>query len=73
MFTDTALYFVDIFNKINRRDQLLGHYYKCRLVPLEQLWNAFDKQSQSPLPDEKTTDAQGGHAEVRAKQKNLDL
>eukprot|EP01116_Phalansterium_solitarium_P021414 TRINITY_DN6645_c0_g1_i1.p1 TRINITY_DN6645_c0_g1~~TRINITY_DN6645_c0_g1_i1.p1 ORF type:complete len:861 (-),score=300.25 TRINITY_DN6645_c0_g1_i1:236-2818(-) len=41
--TEAALGFVDVFTKINRRDKLLEHYYRCRQVPLDQVWHAFDK------------------------------
>ena len=35
---------MEIFNKINRENQLLQHYYRCRQVPLEQFWASFDKK-----------------------------
>jgi hypothetical protein len=44
------LQYVDIFRKINRSDELLNYYYRCRQVPIEQFWSQFEKSQQLRRP-----------------------
>jgi hypothetical protein len=41
---DSLLYYIDIFKKIKKEDQLLTYYYKCRRLSLEKVWNQFEQQ-----------------------------
>lgn len=41
---EESIEFVKIYSKINRMEQLLTSYYACRKAPIEQYWNAFEKQ-----------------------------
>ena len=41
MLAENTLELVSIFHKINKKDQLLEHYHKCRLVLLDQFWDTF--------------------------------
>ncbi|PRP79818.1 oligomeric Golgi complex subunit 7-like [Planoprotostelium fungivorum] len=45
---ETSQRFVNIFNKIDRNEQLMDIYYNTRLVSIQNDWNAFDR-SQLPF------------------------